>query len=633
MCGITGFVGQGQRRDLLAMTGALSHRGPDQEGYYLDSELPVFLGSRRLVIRDTEGGVQPLASEDEQTWLIFNGEIYNAAELREQLQQCGHRFRSQASDSEVVLHAYRQWGVDLFAHLNGMWALALLDRKRGQLLLSRDPFGQKPLYVTRQGSLFAFASEPGALTQHRGLDLKLSELGLRKYCAHGYFPGEHSLYHGVRKLPPGHWLRLNLNDLESQQHCYWRYRIEPQGDCSETAAEHWAQQLRERLLNSVRRRLVSDAPVGFFLSGGLDSSAIIACAAAAGTRPLRSFSIGFSESSFDESEEALRAAHAVGSTHRVKVFSKELVEELVDEIFKRLDEPLSDSSMLSFYLLCREARRDVKVALGGDAGDELLAGYAPFHALRFAGLAEQLLPRPIHRGISALMSRIPPSHSNMSTRFKIDRAMRGLGHGAALWNPLWLAPVSPPDLEELLGEPIDLEELYSEAIEAWDGCESDHPVDRSLEFYGRVFLTDDILVKVDRLSMLHGLEVRSPFLDPELIDCIRRIPHGLKLKGSTTKYILKRAVAPLLPADIIHRRKLGFSAPLGSWLAQGALRPDPDNLPGSWRSKALRQRLQRHRSGHQDHRLLLWNLLALSEVMRHQPSRTISTVRPAATVP
>jgi len=630
MCGITGFVGKGDERDLKSMTRSLSHRGPDGEGIYIDSKWPVFLGSRRLSVRDIEGGAQPMISDDRQLVVVFNGEIYNAKELRLELEGQGHHFHSAHSDTEVLLHGFREWGAGLVPRLSGMWAFAILDLREQTLFLSRDRFGQKPLYLYQQGGTFAFSSEIRAFAKHRHLGLSLSAIGLHKYCAHGYFPGIHTLYHEVRKVRSGHNLTLDLRELRAHESCYWSYSIEPEGPVDAAAVDRWADEVRALLEQSVSRRLVSDVPLGVFLSGGLDSSAIGAIASARVPGKLETFSVGFDEPTFDETKEALAAARVIGSRHKVTTFGAQLLPTVTSEVFDRIDEPLSDSSMLSYYLLCKTARERVTVALGGDAGDELFAGYDPFHALRFADLIERALPSPVHRGIRSLLSRISPNHGYMSTRFKIDRTLRGFGHGPALWNPLWLAPVSPVELEELLGEPVELESLYSEAIEAWDGCSSDHPVDKSLEFFARVFLQDDILVKVDRMSMMHGLEVRSPFLDHDLVDCVRRIPHGLKLRGRTTKFILKKAMEPLLPASIVHRQKLGFSAPLGQWLADGAVSVDADALPLGWSPQCVRRRVQRHRDGIDDHRLMLWNMYALGEVIRRGEGRiTGSGVRRA----
>jgi len=626
MCGISGFVGAGEQRDLDEMLASLSHRGPDDSGTWFDAQRGVYLGSRRLAVRDLDGGAQPMCSDTGDLVVVCNGEIYNAAQLRAELEAHGHRFLSSHSDTEVLLHGWRQWGEDLVPRLSGMWAFALLDRGQQRLFLSRDRFGQKPLYVYQQGGTFAFASEVGAFRHHRSIQLSLSRRGLHKYCAHGYFPGEHTIYDEVRKLRSGHNLSFDLRESTAHSSRYWTYRIEPQGGCDERAASRWAEQVRALLQQSVRRRMVSDVPLGIFLSGGLDSSAIAAIAAAErGAAPLLSFSVGFEDSSFDETPEAQAAAQLSGTEHHISMFTAQRLPAVVRAVFDHLDEPLSDSSMLSYYVLCKSARKHVTVALGGDAGDELFAGYDPFRALRFADLAERVLPRRVHRGIQALVSRLSPSHGYMPIRFKLDRALRGIGHSPALWNPLWLAPVSPGELGELLDEPVELEELYSEAIELWDSCGAEHPVDRSLEFFGSLFLQDDILVKVDRMSMMHGLEVRSPFLDHDLVECVRRIPHGLKLHGTTTKYILKKALEPLLPASIIHRQKVGFSAPLGQWLANGSLSVDAEALPAAWAHEAVHDKVRRHREGRDDHRLMLWNLFALSEFMKRDGARVASS--------
>ena len=626
-------MGAGDADDLNTMLRSLSHRGPDDEGTYIDPHWPLFLGSRRLAVRDTAGGAQPMISADGQMVVVFNGEIYNAPEIRSELEGRGHEFRSDHSDTEVLLHGFTEWGEALVPKLSGMWAFAILDRHEQRLFLSRDRFGQKPLYFYAGHSTFAFASEIRAFTNHHKLDLSISATSLHKYCAHGYFPGQHSLYSQVHKVRSGHNLSFDLVERRTHERRYWAFSIEPEGPTTAAAADRWADEVRGLLQQSVRKRLLSDVPVGIFLSGGLDSSAVAAIAGTIQSEPLQTFSIGFEDPSFDETAEALAAAKFIDSTHRVTSFSRDRLAGISAEVFERLDEPLSDSSMLSYYLLCKAASEHITVALGGDAGDELFAGYDPFHAVRFAAVLERAVPGPVHRGIRSLLSRFNPSHGYMSTRFKIDRTLRGFGHGASLWNPLWLAPVSPSELEELLGQPIELESLYSEAIEAWDGCASSHPVDRSLEFFARVFLQDDILVKVDRMSMLHGLEVRSPFLDRDLVDCVRRIPHGLKLRGGTTKYILKKAMEPLLPAAIVHRKKRGFSAPLGRWLAEGAVALDTNALPAGWRSQGLQRKMQRHRDGLDDHRLLLWNIYALSEVLRREGGRVTASGPERAAAP
>ncbi|HCP46069.1 MAG TPA: asparagine synthase (glutamine-hydrolyzing), partial [Deltaproteobacteria bacterium] len=388
MCGLVGFVGQGSVEDLRRMVATLEHRGPDDEGVFVDEGLAVYLGLRRLEVIDVASGQQPMATPDGELVVVFNGELYNAPELREELERAGHVFTSSHSDTEVLLHGYRAWGDALVDRLNGMWAFALLDRRRRRLFLSRDRFGQKPLYWLQRRGTFAFASEPQALAAHEQVTLSLSASSLRKYFAHGYFPGTHSAYEGVRRLDAGCNLSLTLggqtaphdpSDVDAarpQIHRYWSYRIEPEGGLGPRSEERWAGQVGELLERAVRRRLRSDVPLGLFLSGGLDSSAIGALARPhLGDHQLKSFSIGFSDSSFDETDDARAMAAWLGSEHTVEVFSADRFQGLSRQVFDQLDEPLSDSSMLSYALLCERARQDVTVALGGDAGDELFAGY------------------------------------------------------------------------------------------------------------------------------------------------------------------------------------------------------------------------------------------------------------------
>jgi asparagine synthase (glutamine-hydrolysing) len=614
MCGIAGFAGHGDEADLRRMTRALAHRGPDAEGLWCDPERPVRLGHRRLAVVDLETGDQPMWTADGALGVVFNGEIYNHRDLRAQLAARGHVFRSDHSDTEVLLHGYREWGEDLVTRLNGMWALALYDRACGRLFLSRDRFGQKPLYWSRSAGSFAFASELSALRLHPCVSAELSETGLRKYFAYGYIPAPHCILRDAHKLPAGASLVVELPDGEPRVSRYWEFRLEPAEPASGDAEGVWAEELRERLERAVERRLMADVPLGVFLSGGIDSSSV-ALLAARHTKPgeLRTFSIGFEEASFDESRQAERVARLVGSRHRCTLFSAGRAREAWPQIAARLDEPLADASLLPTYVLCSGARREVTVALGGDGADELFAGYDPFRALRLARLYERLVPRPLHRAIRLLAARLPTSHRNLSLGFKIGRTLAGLDHPPHLWNPTWMAPLAPREIAELLGEPVDVEELYAEAIDAWEHSGALSPVDRTLQFYTRLYLQDDILTKVDRASMMHGLEVRSPYLDIELVDLVRRIPARCKLRHGRTKWLLKRALEPWLPVDVLHRPKKGFGVPVGRWLQEGR-----SPFGGAGTSEFHRRRLAEHRSGRADHRLYLYGQWVLDRFLEQE---------------
>ena len=611
MCGIAGFTGCGDGDDLRRMTRALAHRGPDGEGYFEDPKGGVWLGHRRLSVIDLETGEQPMWSRDGALAVVFNGEIYNHPELRLELEDRGHVFDSDHSDTEVLLYGYREWGSALVERLNGMWAFALLDRRRGRLLLSRDRFGQKPLYWAQRRGFFAFASELNALVEHSELDATVSPEAVQKYFAYGYVPAPGSLYEGIHKLPGGHNLILDLAKRQPEVTRWWEFRLEADPDPSPDAEQHWCEEIRETLRGAVLRRLMSDVPLGVFLSGGIDSSAIAVLAAEAKpAETLRTYSIGFKEASFDESTYAQRMARWVSSQHRCAVFGLDQMRTLLPELAQHLDEPMGDSSILPTSILCRDARSEVTVALGGDGADELFAGYDPFLALRWAERYQSLVPYPLHRAIRLMAGRLPTSLRNMSLDFKLKRTLRGLDHRPTLWNPVWMGPLSPTELAELMGEPVEPEALYSEAIDLWERNSGVSLVDQTLQFFTRLYLQDDILTKLDRASMMHSLELRSPYLDMEFVNLVRRIPHRYKLRRGVSKYLLKRALEPLLPREIIERPKKGFGIPIGAWFQSGELAFGGENrlatvLPGS--DGFLRRRLEEHRHGRADHRLYLYN--------------------------
>ena len=601
MCGIAGAAGGGPE-PVARMTRALAHRGPDAEALWSDPERPVHLGHRRLAVLDLATGAQPMWTADGALGVVFNGEIFNHAELRRALEEKGHRFASDHSDTEVLLHGYREWGEVLLERLNGMWAFALYDRPRRRLWLARDRFGKKPLYWSWRDGVFAFASEASALLRHPTVGREPSTAGLRKYFAYGYTPAPLTIYRDVHKLPAGHGLRFALDGGAPEVVRWWEFRLEPEEPRGGDALAAFAGPLRERLEAAVARRLVADVPVGVFLSGGIDSSSIaVAASRHAKFDELRTFSIGFEDPSFDESAAAKRVAELVGSNHSSVSFTASAASRAWGAIAAHLDEPLADPSLLPTDILCEIARREVTVALSGDGADELFAGYDPFRALARARLYARCVPRPLHRAVRLLAARLPVSHCNLSLEFKLKRTLRGLSYAPPLWNPVWMGPLEPRDVAERLGGPVDPDELYAEAIAAWDAAPGLGDVDRTLQFYTRLYLQDDILAKVDRASMRHGLEVRSPYLDIELVDLVRRIPARFKLRGGATKWILKQALREWLPRDVLERPKKGFGVPVGRWLADARA---PFDAPP--RDPLARARLREHRAGSADHRLHLY---------------------------
>ena len=611
MCGIAGFVGPGNEADLQAMSDAMIHRGPDGSGAFIDEANRVFLAHRRLAILDIAGGDQPMWNEDGQVGVVFNGEIYNHLDLRRELLVKGHTFRSDHSDTEVLVHGYEEWGAELPRRLNGMFAFAIYDRTRRRLFLARDRFGKKPLYYVARPGLFGFASELSALLKHPRVEREIDEGALRKYFGYGFIPAPRSLYRNVAKLPGGHSMTYDVASGVATVTQYWRFRIEPPDRVPADPENAWGEELRALLSQAVKRRLISDVPLGVFLSGGIDSSAVLAFATHhVPPGQLGTFSIGFHEESFDESSYAKRVAALCRSDHHHQMLSLDKASELIPRVLSGLDEPMGDSSILPTYLLSRFAREQVTVALGGDGGDELFAGYDPFKALGPATWYRRLVPGWAHKCLRSLAELIPVSERNMSLDFRIKRGLRGVSYPESAWNPAWLGALDPSELQDLFQQPVRHEDVFEEAIAAWDNSAANNPIDKTLEFYTRFYLQDDILTKVDRASMMVSLEVRAPFLDNDVVEFARRIPHEYKYRHGQTKYLLKIALEGVLPRDIVHRRKKGFGVPLARWLKdlpqpRTALRsPVAD---AAWVDRKWRE----HRAGKSDHRLFLWCWIVL----------------------
>lgn len=607
------------------MTSRLVHRGPDDDGYLVQPDVGLYLGFRRLAILDLAGGKQPMSTVDGALSIVFNGEIYNFRELRQELADHGAHFRTDHSDTEVLLHGYRQWTENLPKHLNGMWAFAIFDRRMKRAFLCRDRFGKKPLFWQLAGDTLVFASELTAMRAHPAVRGGVNQLALLKYFAYGYVPAPLSMIEGVYKLPAGHSLVFNLADRKAVISRYWQYVPEPAEERPANAESCWIEEFTGLLETAVRRRLVADVPVGCFLSGGIDSSTVTALAARhVAHERLKAFSIGFNESSFDETTYAREVAAHVNVEHHVEMLPVRRALQILPELAARMDEPIADSSILPTYLLCQHARRAVTVAIGGDGADELLAGYDPFRALRYARWYKSLLPRPVHQAIAMMIAHLPVSHRYMSLDFKLKRTLRGMNYPPKLWLPVWMAPLSPSEMRELFAAPIRLGDLYSEAIDAWDSCQTDNDVERCIAFYIRTYLQDDILTKVDRASMLHSLEVRAPFLDIEVVDLLRRLPADMKLRGGTTKWILRKAAQNLLPPSVLGRRKQGFALPVGTWLAEGKL--DGSVTACHERQAFWRQHLDEHRRRVADHRLYLWAEIALanSSIGRESASQPVA---------
>lgn len=614
MCGIAGFVNgdsrPAERSAIERMTRSLHRRGPDDEGFHLAG--PTALGHRRLSIIDIDGGAQPLANEDDTVYVTFNGEIYNEPELRDRLQALGHRFRTR-TDTEVLVHLYEEYGDHFMDRLNGMFALAIWDQTRRRLILARDRMGQKPLYyaVTPRRTL-VFGSEPKALLEHPEIAPALDPGSLARYLFYEYVPAPHSIWAGVRKLPRAG--ALVWEDGAAKVFRYWDPPLpEPAlaGSLDRAAGSFW-----EEFRASVARHIRSDVPLGVFLSGGIDSSSVAAALAEIQlASSIHTFSIGFDDPSFDESRYARIASAALGTKHFERTFSVESLIELLPDVFDWLDEPFGDASILPTHLLSRFAREHVKVCLGGDGADELLAGYPTFAAERALGVYNRL-PQPAQRLAKAAVNRLPVNHSNISFDFKLKQFLKGASEPAAIAHQRWLGSFSGPEIAEILLEPPALdveEELRAESARIAVGAD---PLSRSLAVYQENYLAEDILTKVDRASMARGLEVRAPFLDAQLVDLVLRMPPRYKYRAGATKRVLRRAVGDKLPAELLKRPKKGFGIPVARWL-RGPLAPLMDRLfnadlldrQGLFRPESIARLVGEHQAGVKDHRKPLWTLL------------------------
>jgi asparagine synthase (glutamine-hydrolysing) len=605
MCGIAGFIGPGDNVVLHRMIDVLAHRGPDGQGSWSDQDSRLFFGHRRLSILDIAAGSQPMTTLDEQLVVTFNGEIYNHGELRKKLESRGHRFKTDHSDTEVLLYGYREWGPSLLEKLNGMWSFAIYDRATREVFLSRDRFGKKPLFYYSDQHSFVFGSELTALRLHPAVPKNVDSEALQKLFAYGFIPAPRTLLQGVRKLPAGHWMKVPVDSLRSEIQKYWEFELDPFETIPRDPERAWGEELIQRLDEAVRCRLEADVPVGVFLSGGIDSTTI-ATLAARHHPSIETFSIGFEEKSFDEREFARLGAETAKTRHHEEVLSPERYLNWALETAQKLDEVMGDSSLLPTALVSRLARQRVTVALSGDGSDELFAGYDPFRALKPARLYSALTAGRVNRAIRSVAERLPVSHVNMSLDFKVKRMLRGLSHPKQYWLPAWMGPLDPQEIGELFGSKPDPEDLYSEAIAAWNHPSARNDVDRTIQFYVRLYLQDDILVKTDRASMMHRLEARCPFLDLQVVDLARRIPSSYKLRGGVTKYILKEAVRGLIPDQVIDRPKKGFGVPIGRWFKNGDLTLNSSTSPKEMDWSWVNRRLADHRAGRRDDRAMLW---------------------------
>ncbi|MBS2036839.1 asparagine synthase (glutamine-hydrolyzing) [bacterium] len=609
MCGICGFWGESPEDNLHPMADAILHRGPDEAGYYWDPQ--VGLAIRRLSVIDIGGGGQPLRNEDGSLVLVYNGEIYNYRELRADLQSRGHVFRTQ-SDGEVILHLYEELGVECLGPLNGMFALALWDRVTRRLLLARDRLGIKPLYYQQRPGQLLFGSELKAILRHPDAQRELDQVALDQYFTFDYVPAPRSIFRGIQKLLPAHYLLCQPGQI--QQFRYWQSRYQP--EVPPRSLNEWTEEFDTRLRKSIHSQMVSDVPLGAFLSGGLDSSTIVAYMAEASSRKLSTFSIGFHEPAFDESAYARTVAETYGTDHHQHTLGADEIMEVVPEVTALLDEPLADPSVLPTFILSRFARRHVTVVLSGDGGDELLAGYPTYSAAPYADLARHI-PKFLTQRLLRYLDWWPASFGNWSLDFKVKRFLSRLYYPPEERNVLWIGSCSPEDKLKMYGPA-----MLQHSNTTFEPFSIGSRIDRHLDALNRLlfldlnfYLADDLLVKLDRASMSVSLEGRVPFLDHELVEFLSAAPTRYKLNGWKSKVLLKELGKRKLPASILNRPKKGFGIPVARWL-QGPLRSWLCDLlqrselerDGLFNHIGVHQMLNEHFSGRRDWRKQLWSL-------------------------
>jgi len=616
MCGITGFVNikrtaadQFEWRELIdRMCAVMSHRGPDDQGSMVDNL--VALGMRRLSIIDLAGGHQPMSSNSGKLTIVFNGEIYNYRELRQDLQGRGYQFRTQ-SDTESILLAYEEYGEACIDRLRGMFAFALWDATDQKLLIARDRVGEKPLYysVTKSGT-FVFGSELKCLLQHPDVSREINPLAVDAYLTFGYIPEPLSIFKEIKKLPPGHRLTVLDGKISCEQ--YWDF---PHGLTSEQSESDYIQELRWRLQEAVRMRLVSDVPLGAFLSGGVDSSTIVALMTREMAEPVKTFSIGFKEDTYDELKYARIVAKRFGTDHHEFIVTPDVCG-IIDKLICHFDEPFADQSMIPTYYVSKLAREHVTVVLSGDGGDELFAGYTRY-AVDLSRQRFERLPLFFRNNVLRSLSEHMPHGArgrNYLYNVSLDPIERYIDN-ISVFTTLNRASLYSDEFVEVLANTQRATAMYRDYAQR---VVTGDQIDRLLYLDSKTYLPGDILTKVDRMSMAVSLEARVPLLDHELIEFVGRMPSSLKMKGNQAKYIFKQAIEGIVPDEILNRPKQGFGVPIDRWIndqlkgrIHDTLRDSVTRHRGYLRGDYIDVLLNEHERGRRDHAPALWTILIL----------------------
>jgi len=619
VCGIAGIVASsalGQDSKLRPIIDALAHRGPDAWGDWSDAFCA--LGHRRLSIIDlSEAGRQPLSNEDGSVWITFNGEVYNFQSLRDELEGLGHQFRTR-TDTEAIVHAYEQWGPDCVKRLRGMFAFAIWDQRRRRLFIARDRVGKKPLFYTQQGGRFLFASELQGLLADPSVSREVDLPAVDAFLTWGYIPAPHTGFRGISKLPPAHWLTLDQTPegLVTHVERYWSLDYRDKLRLSEAEA---SEALREKLTEAVRLRMISDVPLGAFLSGGIDSSIVVGLMAGLSARPVKTFSIGFQEAAYNELDHARRISERWKTEHHEHVVAADALS-ILPKLVRHYGEPYADSSAIPTFYVSQITRQSVTVALNGDGGDESFAGYDRYRANQ---AAERIRRIPGSRAAASLVAQALPDSLDPKNRWRrIRRFLNVANQPMAERYGSWLTffgeeakrTLYAGEMQALLRaeRPVAWMEAMFSQFSGLDPAEAAMAVDV------QSYLPYDLLVKVDITSMANSLEARSPFLDHEVMEFAARLPVSLKVRGNTAKYLLKRAFPDLLPPENVNRAKMGFGVPVGPWF-RGPLREllcdsllsSRSFARGLFQPDEVKRLITEHVEARADHSFQLWSLLML----------------------
>jgi len=613
MCGIAGFIGKGSKDDLLNMMSRLHHRGPDDEGTHIDED--VYLGHKRLSIIDlSENARQPMSNEDKSIWLVFNGEIYNFKELRKSLIDKGHKFTSH-TDSEAIIHLYEDCGMDVFSRLNGMFAFALWDKVKKKLYLARDRMGQKPVYYTKNKNSFIFASEVKSILEHPGINQKLNVSSLAKFLFYEHVPTPDCIWHGVSQLNPSSYLEYDLSSQSLNVNKYHKLSYLPRLDLKE---DEYLEVLEEKLINSIKRHLIADVPVGVYLSGGMDSTTILYYAQKILKGQLKTFTVAFKESGFDEQYRARESSDLLKTDHHEIWFDSDDFLNTTFEVIPKLDIPFADSSLIPAYYLNKFARNNIKVALGGEGGDEIFVGYPIYRAHELLKYLKIIPKKLREKAFYPFINRIPSSYKNETWEYKLKKFIEAEGY---LDNPyycqqIWLGAFGPEHLRRLFKkefhDEVNINNLFDNIdLYRQDADEGEELTDGLMRQTQAKYLMDDGLTKSDRASMYNSLEVRAPLLDGELVDWVNKVPFNSKFRRGKTKIILKKLMQGKIPDDIIYGPKRGFTPPIAQWFTTCFREKIEDYIfldDGLFNQDYIRRLWDEHILQRQNHRKLLWTL-------------------------